>query len=85
MLSEEGFCIGQVDNVEDDPMHLHALVPKNSNDQKNWVCSERSDSDWIKKEFVMDIYPSLDIAWKLSTRRKVVYELLNEEIVDTIM
>ena len=33
----------------------------------------------------MEIYPSLGIAWKLSTRRKVVYELLNEEIIDTIV
>ena len=37
---------------------------------------------WIKKEFAMEIYPALRIGMKLSTRRQIVYELLNQEIVN---
>ena len=84
-LLEDGFYIGQVDKVREDQLHLIYLVPKSSDDRKYWVWPEREDKDWIRKEYVMEIYPSLSIARKLSTKRKVVYELMNEEIINAVI
>ena len=42
-------------------------------------------TEWIKKEFVMELYPALRIGMKLSTRRQIVYKLLNQEIVNVFV
>ena len=84
-LLEDGFYIGCVEKVREDHLYLTYLVPKSSDDRKYWVWPEKEDKDWIHKEYVMEVYPSLSIATKLSTKRKIVYELMNEEIIDTIL
>ena len=42
-------------------------------------------TEWIKKEFAMEIYPALRIDMKLSTRRQIVYKPLNQEIVNVFV
>ena len=84
-LLEDGFYIGQVDKVKDEQLYLIYLVPKSSDNRQYWVWPEREDKDWIGKEYIMEIYPSLSITSKLSTKRKVVYELMNEEIINAII
>ena len=64
---------------------MNYLVPKSSSDRRYWVWPEREDIDWIKKDYVMEIYPSLRIETKLSTKRKIVYELMNEDIINVIV
>ena len=42
-------------------------------------------TEWIKKEFVMEIYPAFRIGMKLCTGRQIVYELLNQEIFNVLV
>ena len=84
-LLVDGFYIGYVDEVREEQLYLNYLVPKSSDDRRYWVWPEREDKDWIKKEYVLEIYPSLSIETKLSTKRKIVYELMNEEIINAIV
>ena len=84
-LLEDGFYIGHVDVVRGEELQLNYLVPKSSSDRRYWVWPEREDIDWIKKDYIMEIYPSLRIETKLSTKRKIVYELMNEDIINVIV
>ena len=76
-LLDDGFYIGLVKKVEDKKVHLNFLAPKKSSDRRYWVWPEREDSDVVEMEYIMEIYPSLTIEMVMSTKRKVVYELLN--------
>ena len=67
-LLEDGFYIGQVDQIRDDQLHLSYLMPKSFNDRKYWVWPEREDKDWISQEHVIEVYPSLRISRSLSSR-----------------
>ena len=85
VLLEDGFYVGRVEGLTPDKLYFNYMVPKCSNGRQHWVWPERKESEWVDKEFVMEIYPSLRIDLKLSTKRKVVYELLNEEIINVFL
>ena len=40
---------------------------------------------WVDQDFVMEVYPALRIDSELSTRRNIVYELLNEEVINVFV
>jgi len=84
-LLEDGFYIAHVNVVREEELQLNYLVFKNYNDRRYWVWPERVDIGWIKKDYIMEIYPSLKIETKLSTKRKIVYELMNEEIINVLV
>ena len=37
---------------------------------------------WVDQDFAMEVYLALRIDAKLSTRRNIVCELMNEEVID---
>ena len=43
------------------------------------------EEEWVEQDFVMEVYPALRIDSKLSTRRNIVYELLNEEVINVLV
>ena len=43
------------------------------------------EEEWVEQDFVMRVYPALRIDEKLSTRRNIVYELLNEEVINVFV
>ena len=40
---------------------------------------------WVDQDFAMEVYPALRIDSKLSTRRNILYELLNEEVINVFV
>ena len=85
-LLDDGFYIGLVNKkVEDKKVYLNFLAPKESSDRQYWVWPDREDNDLVEVEYIMEIYPLLRVEMKLSTRRKIVYELLNLEIIEVML
>ena len=77
----DGFYIRKVEAVRNNKIWISYL--KKSTKMKEVIgCGQ---TEWIKKEFVMELYPALRIGMKLSTRRQIVYELLNQEIVNVFV
>ena len=85
VLLEDGFYIGQVQEVEKERVFLNYMVPKSTGVRELWIWPDRQEGEWVEGEYILEIYPSLRINNKLSTRRKVVYELLNEEIINVLI
>ena len=74
----DGFYIRKVEADRNNKIWISYL--KKSTKMKEVIgCGQ---TEWIKKEFAMEIYPALRIGMKLSTRRQIVYKLLNQEIVN---
>ena len=49
------------------------------------VGPEVEEKEWVEQEFVLEVYPALRIDSKSSTRRQIVYELLNEEVINVFV
>ena len=44
------------------------------------------EEEWVEQDFLMEVYPALiRIDSKLSTKRNIVYELLNEEVINVFV
>ena len=92
-LLQDGFYIGHVREIRGDQLYLNFLAPelnKTASDRQYWTWPDsEKDSDWIDRDCIMEIYPSIRIERKsrrkLSTRRKIVYELMNLEIVNVML
>ena len=85
ILLEDGFYIAQVNDVREDKIWISYLKPKNDKVRTHWVWPDVEEKEWVEQDFVMEVYPALRIDSKLSTRRQVVYELLNEEIINVFV
>ena len=83
-LLEDGVFIGSVEDVGTNKLYLNYLKPKSPPDRQLWVWSDEP-TDWIDRSCIMEIYPSLSINRNLSTRRMIVYELMNLEIINAML
>ena len=72
-LLEDGFYIGQVEDIKGEELQLNVLLPKNksTDERKFWVWPDREDKDWINRDCIMEIYLSLRIETKLSTNLRL--------------
>ena len=70
-----------------DKVHINFLTVKyclGMNDgyvKRFWVWPYKVDHHWIHKKCIMEIRPSLRIDTKKSTRRMIIYELTNIELI----
>ena len=85
ILLEDGFYIAQVDNVWDNKIWKSYLKPKQDNERTHWMWADIKEEAWVDQDFVMEVYPALRIDSELSTRRNIVYELLNEEVINVFV
>ena len=85
ILLENGFYIAQVDNVWDNKIWKSYLKPKQDNERTHWMWADIKEEAWVDQDFVMEVYPALRIDSELSTRRNIVYELLNEEVINVFV
>ena len=46
---------------------------------------EKREEEWVEQDFLMEVYPALRIDSKFSTKRNIVYELLNEEVINVFV
>ena len=61
------------------------LRPKHDNVRTHWIWPEVEEKEWVEQEFVMEVYSAYRIDSKLSTRRQIVYERLNEEVINVFV
>ena len=86
ILLEDGFYIAQVDNVWDNKIWKSYLKPKQDNERTHWMWPDIKEEEWVEQDFLMEVYPALiKIDSKLSTKRNIVYELLNEEVINVFV
>ena len=82
---EDGFYPGQVlqdsgDTVE--AIFMQEVVQSNYPSKSFWKWPSRSDRQTLKKVYVLEIRPNIDVVLELSTRRCLIYKLLNLELVE---
>ena len=83
---EGGFYIAQVDSVQDNKIWVSYLKPKQDNERTHWMWPDIKEEEWVEQDFLMEVYPALiKIDSKLSTKRNIVYELLNEEVINVFV
>ena len=87
-VCEDGFYPEEVIGVETNNGHLKFLMPRykpnNANlneERKFWVWPDKVDHHWLNK-CAMEIRPALQIDLKISTRRIVVYQCANIELIN---
>lgn len=84
-MFEDGFYPGQVlkdcgDKI--DALFMTKATIANSDDLLYWKWPTKTDRQIIRKVCILKIRPNLDIAIELSTRRCIIFKLLNLEFVN---
>ena len=63
--------------------NLEKLLEAKTGQWKNSLgLTTHKEEAWVDQDFAMEVYPALRIDSKLSTRRNIVCELMNEEVID---
>ena len=82
-MFEDGFCPGQV--IRDCGEQVDAIfmqkAGKGDSDMSLWKWPSSTDRQLVRKVCILKIRPNLDVVVTLSTRRCLIYKLLNLEFV----
>ena len=81
MFENEGFCPGQVISDKGENVEGIFMQKVGNGDKSLWKWPSSTDKQLVRKMCILKIRPNLDVNITLSTRRCLIYKLLNLELV----
>ena len=79
-LFEDGFYPGEVLSVNGDEAEITFMAPIKKS-ESHWVWPNRKDIQTLNKDSILKVRPRLEVEYKLSTVRIVIFELVNVDVI----